>query len=652
MSAAGALFSLAGCKDVVDGLSENGTVTPRGPNMVIGAPQLWGGTFNAQFEVGNDYGAVHGGRASAFVRMLQPRHLNETQFGQLVQNIRADAYVGTRIKVSAWLRTTGLTGDHGAGLWLRVDGRAFNLLDNTDDRRITTATDWQQMFMVTDVPDDAIGLTYGVLLASTGIVWVDDFRIEVVDETVPVTTVQIPVTLDEDALLRVFEVLPMAPRNLDFEGDVAPASRPDTRDWVLANSFAFSTDDPSAPLAELEPLRAKVGNATIVGLGEATHGTREFQRMKHRIVQFLVSEMGFSHFGMEAPFSSAMMFDHYLQTGEGDPAHLLEAWYMWPWATEELLELIKWMRSWNAAGNTPKVHFYGVEFPDLALAIDTVKAFVKRMDPATGEHVDSLYDCLDEIRNVIDPWDILPGRYIGLPKATQQACRAGFEQVGTILSAHETEWSAREGGGKMRLVRQLAVIPLQWETWLTLTTDRDRAFYRDQVMAENASWWHDVGAPGAKLMWWAHNGHIVKRFNQTGGHLAAKYGASYFNIGFTFGLGSFNASYLGIPGDTLPLLRTHSVAGYRADGIETIFATIGQPRLIFDARAVRGPVTDATEPLLSPLAIRAIGNSFSPRYAVSSFHQTLQLAKDYDLIVWFAQTTPTTLRPLPPLPPP
>lgn len=618
--------------------------------MVIGAPQLWGGTFNDAFEIGNDYGIKHEGRASAYIRTLVPK-LGPSQFGTLTQSVRADAYLGRRIRLSGWLRTAGPIGGDGAGLWLRVDGLSTGAFDNMANRRITKATDWQQVSIVAEVPDDAIGLTYGVIFKSPGIVWADDFTVEIVDETVPMTATTEPALFDTTSLRRVFEGVSMAPRNLDFEGDVNPASRTDTRDWIVANSFAFSSDDPSAPLADLEPLRAKIGTATMVGLGEGTHGTREFQRMKHRIIKFLVSEMGFSHFGIEASLTSAFMFDHYIRTGEGDPARLLEEWYFWPWATEEFLDLIQWMRAWNAAGNTPQVRFFGVEMWDVALAFDSVTAFVKRMDPALGARVDSLYNCLEEIRNVIDPWDILPGRYIGLPEATRRACRNGLEEVGTILSANEAEWTAREGSEKMRLVKRFALLPLHWETYVMLA-DPERSRYRDRVMAENAIWWHDVMAPGAKFMVWAHNAHVMKVPGWMGAHLSQRYGAGYFTVGLTFGLGSFNATFIGVPDDTLPLLRSHSVPGYRDDAIEAIFTTIGLPRLILDARAVRGPVTDATEPLLSPLAMRLIGNSFNPRAPRTSHHGTLQLARDYDLIVWFDQTTPTTLRPLPPLPPP
>ncbi len=649
--AGGACVSLAGCKDVFNGLTDDWSITPRGPNMVIGAPQLWGGTSNESFEIGNDYGVKHDGRASAFIRTLVPKLLSN-QFGTLTQAIRADAFLGRRVKLSGWLRTTGPIGDDGAGLWLRVDGASSTVFDNMDNRRIMAATEWREVSIVAHVPDDAIGVVYGVVFKSPGIVWVDDLKLEFVDDNVPLTAMTTPTVADTAALNRVSEGLPMAPRNLDFEGDVNPASRTDTRDWIVSNSLAFATEDPSAPLSDLEPLRALIGNATLVGLGEATHGTREFQRMKHRMVEFLVKKMGFSHLGLEGQFLEWLEIDHYLQTGEGgDPSELLANLFQWPWNTDEMLGLINAMRAWNVAGQQPRVHVFGTEFMAPANGMDTVKAFVRRMDPAMGERVDSLYDCLDGLRFSADSPTLL-FRYSGLPAATRIACRSALQGIDAILSTHEGLWGSREGGEKMRLVRRLHVLTLQWEEYAGLQNAGAQSQLRDRYMAENASWWHDVQVPGSKLMLWAHDLHVIRRPGQMGMHLSDKHGAAYLNVAFTFGLGSFNADITPIPvDDTLPRTRAMSVPGYREDAIEAVFNTIGMPRLIFDARAVRGPVTEATEPLLSPLAMRSIGHLFSPRSSISSFHQILQLARDYDLIVWFDRGSPTTLRPLPIIPP-
>jgi hypothetical protein len=76
-----------------------------------------------------------------------------------------------------------------AGLWLRVDGPDHKLLafDNMQDRAVKGTTDWKQYEIVLDVADTAQGLAFGVLLAGTGQVWLNDMKFETVGTEVPTT---------------------------------------------------------------------------------------------------------------------------------------------------------------------------------------------------------------------------------------------------------------------------------------------------------------------------------------------------------------------------------------------------------------------------------------------------------------------------------
>jgi erythromycin esterase-like protein len=110
--------------------------------------------------------------------------------------------------------------------------------------------------------------------------------------------------------------------------------------------------------ADLEPLKKILEGKRIVALGEATHGTREFFQMKHRMLEFLVREMGYQNFGMEISAESAQVINRYITTGEGDPAKALA----WPWSTREVLDMIEWMRAYNADPGAPfQLTFYGID---------------------------------------------------------------------------------------------------------------------------------------------------------------------------------------------------------------------------------------------------------------------------------------------------
>jgi hypothetical protein len=100
----------------------------------------------------------------------------------------------------------------------------------------------------------------------------------------------------------------------------------------------------------MQALKQLIGNARIVSLGEATHGTREFFQLKHRMLEFLATEMGFTIFSIEANMPEAYRLNDYVLNGTGDPAELLRGMYFWTWNTEEVLEMIRWMRAFNASG--------------------------------------------------------------------------------------------------------------------------------------------------------------------------------------------------------------------------------------------------------------------------------------------------------------
>ncbi|HTY89198.1 MAG TPA: hypothetical protein VMB80_17255 [Candidatus Acidoferrum sp.] len=72
------------------------------------------------------------------------------------------------------------------------------------------------------------------------------------------------------------------------------------RRWLSTNAIRLETVEAGHGFADLQPLKPVIGPARIVALGEATHGTREFFQLKHRMLEFLVTEMGFNIFAMEA----------------------------------------------------------------------------------------------------------------------------------------------------------------------------------------------------------------------------------------------------------------------------------------------------------------------------------------------------------------
>lgn len=150
-------------------------------------------------------------------------------------------------------------------------------------------------------------------------------------------------------------------------------------DWIARHAIRLTTPEAGHGFSDMQPLKKVVGNARIVSLGEATHGTREFFQLKHRMLEFLATEMGFTIFSIEANMPEAYRLNDYVVSGQGDPAQLLKGMYFWTWDTQEVLDMIRWMREFNKSGKG-RVEFTGFDMQTPEVAERIVSDFVARND--------------------------------------------------------------------------------------------------------------------------------------------------------------------------------------------------------------------------------------------------------------------------------
>src|SRR5262245_2388592 len=160
--------------------------------------------------------------------------------------------------------------------------------------------------------------------------------------------------------------------------------------WLKANAIEVKTVEAGTDFADLQKLKAAVGGARIVSLGEATHGTREIFQMKHRLIEFLASELGFTIFSIEANMPEAYRVNDYVLHGTGDPKSLLQGMYFWTWNTEEVLSMIEWMRQFNAAGKG-RIQFTGFDMQTIRVAVDIVDEFLRKVDAGYAADVRAVF---------------------------------------------------------------------------------------------------------------------------------------------------------------------------------------------------------------------------------------------------------------------
>ncbi len=394
---------------------------------------------------------------------------------------------------------------------------------------------------------------------------------------------------------------------------------------MATTGVSFSSTEPKGDDRDLLPLMDIVGDAPYVGAGEATHGTHEFFAMKHRLLRFLVERMGFTVFAMEAGLAESDRINEYVHGGTGDAAKLIYDLGYWTWYTDEVVDLVEWMRTYNATHpERPQLSFRGFDMQDSIVAIAAISTYVQQVDPShAGTHLSRLA-CANVTFDV----------YAGLPLATRNACATSVKSEYDAIAAARTAYVAASSVQTYDRILRYARVVVQFEDFIGHATS---LFDRDRYMAENAAWLAATAHPGEKMMLWAHDFHIGVHtgYGTMGGYLRTQWGTRYVPAGFLFDFGDFNV----IDATTFKLVSKHADPA-PAGGIELFFRETGQPRLIVDLR--HAPQSISTD-LSASRTVWFIGAVIDE--PVADNRVTIALNQWFDVAIWVTRSTPSRLRP-------
>ena len=119
------------------------------------------------------------------------------------------------------------------------------------------------------------------------------------------------------------------------------------------NAQPFETTQPvvtpkleTVDFNDLKPFGGVIKKARISALGEATHGTSEFFKLKHRLLQYGIHELGVRTFILEDNQLQVERINRYVLWGEGSARSSIRGLFA-VWNTQEMLEMIDWIRAYN-----------------------------------------------------------------------------------------------------------------------------------------------------------------------------------------------------------------------------------------------------------------------------------------------------------------
>lgn len=395
------------------------------------------------------------------------------------------------------------------------------------------------------------------------------------------------------------------------------------------------TTEPYGDLSDLRPLGRMVGDAKVVGLGEATHSSHEFFTMKHRVLRYLVEHKGFRAFALETSWSTGLRLDRYVRTGEGDPRRIMreefQDTYAW-WNTEEYLALVKWMRAYNIRHREDPVRFLGDDFAYAGPGLyDTVLRYAARHEPGLLPRLTDLYRGL--------PPTTTAGRYmkdyLTRPLAERRDMASRAEAALSLLARQPVPPGATEDANAWA-VQHARAIAQTARGYAFDFDDKDgiRASmrYRDKLMADNVAWWQ--ARTGRKVLLSAHNNHVSYRTSDPryprmqGAFLRERLGEDYVSVGTTFGNGSFNAT--GPDGTT----RVYTLGGPPKAGTEHLLDRVNRHDYLVDLRTVPEP---ARAWLDTPRPTRSIGTDYpEPAHRIAP-------ARSHDVLIHLHHITPARL---------
>ncbi|AFD27933.1 erythromycin esterase family protein [Deinococcus gobiensis] len=342
--------------------------------------------------------------------------------------------------------------------------------------------------------------------------------------------------------------------------------------------------------------------ARLIGAGEGSHGTAEHFQLKDRMFRELVQHHGFTVFAIEADFDDAYEVDRFVR-GEGpnDPDAATRAFDFWTWQTQEVRDLLAWMRQYNASrGDKAELRVVGIDMQDPSGSLD----LLTRLAPP-DRRVQAALKTLGSV--TAHDWATLA-------EGTPERLADLRMQVGELQAALST---LPPRTPQRATLLHLAETMRQGTTMLT-SGDQDANrlnLIRDAAMFGNTRTALDVLFPGQKAMLWAHNFHISKvpaqgqSYVNLGQHLARALGTSYRTVGFSFGDGELRA-VSGDPAQQVkgPVVLTAAPAP--RDSLDTLISGNAPAIYLNVAQARQNPVLNAW--LAQPIRIASVGAVYTP----------------------------------------
>jgi erythromycin esterase-like protein len=418
-------------------------------------------------------------------------------------------------------------------------------------------------------------------------------------------------------------------------------------DTALADTLRATVQPLAGTTQDYDALMDVVGDARLVLLGEASHGTHEFYRERAQITRRLIQEKGFRAVTAEADWPDAYRVNRYVRGLSQDPDARealadFRRFPTWMWRNTDVLEFVEWLRAHNAAQppSAPPAGFYGLDLYNFPAAMAEVLRYLERVDPEAAQRARARYACFDHFNEDMQVYGFVTG--LGLSKS----CEAEVVSQLVELQRRTAEAARRDG--------RTADDDLFNAEQNARVVQNAEAYYRSMFL-ENVSSWNlrdrhmvetldaviahlERQRGRAKVVVWAHNSHLgdaratemSRRGELNVGQLVReRHGCDAVLIGFTTHHGTVTAA-----ADWGARAERKRVRPALAGSYETAFHGAGLVRFLLTCR----DGATVPEALREPRLERAIGVIYRPESERQSHYFYARLPEQFDAVLHFDGT--------------
>ncbi|WP_025661468.1 erythromycin esterase family protein [Rhizobium sp. IBUN] len=384
----------------------------------------------------------------------------------------------------------------------------------------------------------------------------------------------------------------------------------------------------------------RFGQARVVLLGEASHGTSEFYRARAAITRRLIEKHGFTIVAVEADWPDAAAIDRYVRRSPHRPMNPMPftRFPTWMWRNKDVDAFIGFLRTHNAFKPLgEKVAFYGLDLYNMTASMAAVLAYLDRVDPQAAKLARGRYACLS-------PWSREPAAYGRASLSEGYAlCEGPIVRILIDLLQKELQYARQDGADFFDAVQNALLV-----------ADAER-YYRAMYYGAHESWNQrdkhmfntlqnilEKTGSNRKAVVWAHNSHIGDaRFTDMGmergelnlGQLCRQ---TYENDAVLIGFGTHTGTVAAASEWDAPL-EIKAIRPSRPDSYEALCHDVGTERFLLDLRA--GKHDDLRRVMAEPRLERYIGVVYRPDTERWSHYSYASMSNQYDGFVWFDQTS-------------